>query len=262
MENKIVVVRGGGDLATGVIQKLHRAGFRVLVLEVSQPRFVRSEVCLGQAVYDGVFQVEDIIGKKISSLDQAYETWDQGKIPILVDPQATCLKEIKPFGLVDAIIAKKNLGTRRDMAPATVALGPGFLAGKDVDIVIETNRGHNLGRSIFKGPVAANTGLPGDIRGFNRERVLRAPQAGRVEALVKIGDIVEKDQIVAKVGNQEVRSEIKGLVRGMVHPGLIMKAGEKIGDIDPRIDTEYKTISDKARNIAGGVLEALLILKN
>lgn len=148
------------------------------------------------------------------------------------------------------------------MAPATVALGPGFLAGKDVDIVIETNRGHNLGRLIFKGPVAANTGLPGDIRGFNRERVLRAPQAGRVEALVKIGDIVEKDQIVAKVGNQEVRSEIKGLVRGMVHPGLIMKAGEKIGDIDPRIDTEYKTISDKARNIAGGVLEALLILKN
>lgn len=274
---KLIIVRGGGDLATGTIHCLVRCGFPVLVLETSHPSAIRRQVAFSEAVYDGYATVEGITCRRAENQTQAQEIMHDGQAALLVDENCDILEKVRPWALVDAILAKRNLGTRRNMAVKTIALGPGFVAGEDVDFVIETKRGHNLGRIIEKGSAAPNTGIPGIIGGYGKERVIHAPAAGYIHPLVRIGSHVEKDQVLAwiepggtedKWSNDRIREEkipvtasLSGLLRGMIRDGYPVTKGFKIADIDPR-DSEQEncfTISDKARCIAGSVLEALFL---
>ncbi len=258
----IVVVRGGGDIATGTICRLSHCGFRLLVLETAKPTAIRRRVALSEAVYDGSQTVEGVTAKMVENIAGCAAVWAEGKVPLLVDPAAECLREVQPIALIDAILAKKNCGTTKNMAPITIGLGPGFCGGKDVHAVIETARGHRLGTIIYNGCPLANSGIPGTIGGYTTERVLYAPQAGKVEIIQDIGGKVTKGDPVAYIDTAELLAPITGLVRGMIRNHSIVTKGCKIGDIDPRIDEVENcyTISDKARNISGGVLEALLHL--
>lgn len=264
MDLEYIVVRGGGDIASGTIQKLYRSGFNVVVLEVEKPTAIRRNVAFSDAIYNGETEVEGIKAIKVNSIDEINEAHKNKFIPIMVDQNANILKELKPLAVIDAILAKKNLGTNKDMAPITIALGPGFEAGVDVDVVIETMRGHNLGRLIFSGFAKPNTGVPGEIAGFSKERVIYSEANGKIKNISKIGDIVEKNQVLAYIGDIEVLAPISGLLRGIIKDGTEVSKGLKIGDVDPRLKEveNYTTISDKARNIGGGVLEALLIMRN
>ncbi len=254
----LVVVRGAGDLGTGCIVRLVKSGFRVLALELPNPRAVRRTVSLCEAVHDGVAAVEGVRGILHSSVPAA---WARDEVPVVVDPECTSLAPLAPLALVDAIMAKRNLGTRIDMASAVVGLGPGFVAGRDVHAVVETNRGHDLGRVIYAGATQANTGAPGLVGGHGGERVLHAPAGGVVEAVKAIGDRVEAGDAVLTVDGTPVRAAIAGVVRGLLRPGSRVHAGMKVGDVDPRCVRENCfTISDKARAVAGGVLEAILTL--
>lgn len=259
-----VIVRGGGDIATGSIQKLYRAGFKVVVLEIDKPSAIRREVAFCEAVYEGEMTIEGITAKLCKTIEEIKSCWADKTIPIVIDPTGEIIEKLKPIALVDAILAKKNYGTNRAMAPITIGLGPGFCAGKDVDIVIETMRGHNLGRLIFSGEPMANTGTPGIIKGVGKERVIYSPCAGTVENICKIGDIVEKGQVIAKVDGMEVTATISGVLRGLIREGYKVPEKFKMADIDPREEEQQNcfTISDKARAIGGAVLEALLYLKN
>ncbi len=266
-ENQWIFVRGGGDIATGTIHKLYRSGYPVLILEIENPSAIRRQVAFSEAVYDGESQIEGLTCVKVENFEQAKEAIREDKIPLMIDANGDILKERKPWAVVDAILAKKNLGTNRAMAKKTIALGPGFLAGEDVDLVIETMRGHNLGRIIEKGMAAPNTKVPGIIAGYGKERVIHAECAGRLYAKVKIGDTVKKDQVIAVIqdgeNEVEVKASLTGLVRGLIRDGYPVTKEFKIADIDPR-ESEYKncfTISDKARCIAGSVLEGLLYLE-
>lgn len=263
----LIIVRGGGDLATGTIYKLYKCGFSVLILEVAEPSAIRRNVAFSEAVYQGTQTIEDVTCYRADSLAHAQELLDEGKLTVLVDPEGAAIDRLKPMAVVDAIIAKKNLGTRRDMAPITVALGPGFHAGQDVDAVIETKRGHNLGRVLWQGCAAPNTGIPGVIGGYGKERVIHSPAEGILRNVCRITDTVEKGQLIAVVetgnGDAPVAATIDGLLRGLIRDGYPVTKGFKIADIDPRAE-EYQncfTISDKARCIAGGVVEAILQLK-
>lgn len=261
---KIVVVRGGGDIASGTINRLHKMGFKVLVLEIPSPNFIRRMVCYGEAVYQREFELEGAVSKLASNLDEIKKIWAEGKIPVYVDPEMKILDEIKPHALVDGIIAKKNLGMSKELAPVTVALGPGFEAGKDCHAVIETNRGHNLGRVIYEGRASENTGVPGIIQGYGRERVIYAENEGILKIVRDIGSIVKKDEIIAYIDGVPVRASLTGLIRGMIREGSFVKKGLKISDIDPR-EEQLKncwTISDKARTISGGAAEAIFYLMN
>ena len=260
--NNVVMIRGGGDLGSGIAHMLHKCGFKVLILEIEQPNVIRRKVSFAQAVFDGHAVVEDVKAVKAVTRQDIHEIWLQGGIPVYVDPEARLLRELKPDVVIDAVIAKKNTGTRRDMAPVTIALGPGFQAGKDADIVIETNRGHNLGRLIYKGCAEPNTGVPGSITGYAEERLLRAPCAGQIRAVLNIGDIVKAGEIICYVDKVPVRSAIDGVIRGLIMNNLHVKKACKLGDVDPRGIREYCfTISDKARTIAGAVLEAILSMQ-
>lgn len=262
MEHKTtLIVRGGGDLASGVIYRLYKCGYRVLVLECRKPSAIRRRVSFGEAVFDDTSCVEKVTGRLIHKIDEIYKVWGAKEIPILVDETGEAANSLKPDALIDAILAKKNLGTTRDMAPLTVALGPGFEAGKDVDYVIETQRGHNLGRVIDSGFAAPNTGIPGIIAGYGKERVIHSPAAGTMHNQAEIGDIVEKDQIIARVDDTPVYASLTGALRGIIRDGYIVPKGMKIADIDPRKEQKKNcdTISDKARCIAGGVVEVLLM---
>lgn len=266
-ENQLIIVRGGGDIATGTIHKLHRCGYPVLVLETAAPSAIRRQVALSEAVYDGVSEVEGAECVRVSGWKEAQEILSRGQIPLLVDPECKILEEVKPWALVDAILAKKNLGTSRDMAPKTIGLGPGFEAGKDVDLVIETNRGHNLGRIIGRGCAQPDTGVPGGIAGYGKERVIHSPAMGIFRSGRQIGDKVRKGEpigiVVTGQGEVEVPATLDGILRGLIRNGYPVTKGFKIADIDPR-ESEYEncfTISDKARCIAGSVLEALLYLE-
>ncbi len=264
IENKVVIVRGGGDLASGTINRLHNMGFKVLVLEIEKPNFIRRKVCYGQAVYEKEFLLEGIVSERADNLDEIKNIWADGRIPVYIDSQMEIVSKIKPIAVIDAIIAKKNLGMRKGIAPITIALGPGFEAGKDVDVVIETQRGHNLGRIIFEGFAAENTGIPGIIKGYGKERVIHAPASGKLKIVHDIGSIVQKDEIIAYIDSVPVYASLTGLIRGMIREGSIVEKGLKISDIDPR-EEELKncyTISDKARTISGGVAEALFYLMN
>lgn len=259
---KVVIVRGAGDIATGTICRLHHCGFRVLVLETDNPTAIRRTVALSEAVYDGTKTVDGVTAERIKNTTECAAIWAAEKVPLLVDPTAICLPEVKPIALIDAILAKRNCGTAKNMAPITIGLGPGFYAGKDVHAVIETARGHQLGRTIYTGAPLADSGVPGMIGGYTKERVLYAPQTGTIKVIRDIGSRVTRGEAVARIGTAEVIAPINGLIRGMIRDATQVPTGLKIGDIDPRIDELENcfTISDKARCISGGVLEALLFL--
>ena len=274
MREKLVIIRGAGDLATGVAQSLYEAGFRLLLLEVERPSAIRRQVALCEAVYDGTATVENLTCRCCQSLAEAQAVWEADDIPLIVDPSGTSIATLKPWAVVDAILAKKNLGTSRQMAPHTVALGPGFTAGVDVDAVIETKRGHQLGRILWQGAAIANTGIPGLIAGYGKERVIHSPQAGFVYGLVHIGDKVKKGQPMAVLTKDKipvgttvtetmgiaVPASLTGFVRGLIRDGYYVPQGFKMADIDPRDDERENcfTISDKARSLGGAVLTALL----
>jgi len=256
-----VVIKGGGDLATGVAHRLHRAGMRFVITELPQPLVIRRSVAFASAVFRGETEVEGVRARLIEPC-QIEETWRKGAIPVLIDPEARIVNTLRPQVLVDAIMAKRNTGTRIDDAPLVIALGPGFTAGVDCHAVIETNRGHHLGRVITAGSTEPNTGVPGTIAGYTEERVLRAPCNGIFKAQCRIGDQVRAGQIVAYVNGLPVHAQIDGVLRGLLADSVPTMAGMKVGDIDPRRRIEYCfTISDKARAIGGGVLEAILWLQ-
>ena len=252
---------------TGTIYKLHQCGFDLLVLETENPSAIRRNVAFSEAVYQGSQTVEGVTCLLANSAEQAQSYLKEGMLTMLIDPEGDCMDAFQPLAVVDSILAKKNLGTHRDMAPITVALGPGFTAGVDVDAVVETKRGHNLGKVLYSGSAAPNTGVPGIIAGFGKERVIHSPAAGILRNVAKITDTVTQGQTIAFVetadGRLPVQASLTGLLRGLIRDGYPVTKGFKIADIDPRTE-EYDncfTISDKARCIAGGVLEAILHLK-
>lgn len=257
----LIIVRGGGDLATGVVHRLWSAGFPVLVLETAAPAAIRRQVCVCEAIYTGSAQIEGMRAVRIDAPREAEEAIASGLVPVLTDPQGRCIREMKPMAVIDATLAKRNTGMRRDMAPLTAALGPGFVAGRDVDAVIETMRGHNLGRIIRQGTALPDTGVPGMIGGYAAERVMHAQHDGTLRAVCAIGSFVQRGETIAVIKNERgehpVPASITGLLRGLIRDGYPVKKGLKIADIDPRRE-EYEncfTISDKARCIAGSVLE-------
>ena len=298
-KNLLIICRGAGDLATGIIHRLHRAGHRVIALETDYPAAIRRQVSFCEAVYDGSAAVEGVTARLVPALTDAEtdtetysgindtpaahiasEKWDSsvieavleaGEVPLLIDPKGESIALLKPDVVVDAIIAKKNLGTTIDMAPLVIGVGPGFTAGQDVHLVIESMRGHNLARIITDGMAQPNTGVPGNIAGFTSERVIHAPAAGYIHDVRKIGDIVQKGDEIARIYPDKesydnalseyvpVNATITGIIRGLIREGYYFKEGFKIADIDPR-ESELSncfTISDKARSIAGSVLEAV-----
>ena len=298
-KNLLIICRGAGDLATGIIHRLHRAGHRVIALETDYPAAIRRQVSFCEAVYDGSAVVEGVTARLVPALADAEtdtetysgendtpaahivsEKWDSsaieavleaGEVPLLIDQKGESIALLKPDVVVDAIIAKKNLGTTIDMAPLVIGVGPGFTAGQDVHLVIESMRGHNLARIITDGMAQPNTGVPGNIAGFTSERVIHAPAAGYIHDVRKIGDIVQKGDEIARIypdkGSYDnklseyvpVNATITGIIRGLIREGYYFREGFKIADIDPRESelTNCFTISDKARSIAGSVLEAV-----
>ena len=298
-KNLLIICRGAGDLATGIIHRLHRAGHRVIALETDYPAAIRRQVSFCEALYDGSAAVEGVTARLVPALADAEtdtetysgindtpaahivsEKWDSsaieavleaGEVPLLIDPKGESIALLKPDVVVDAIIAKKNLGTTINMAPLVIGVGPGFTAGQDVHLVIESMRGHNLARIITDGMAQPNTGVPGNIAGFTSERVIHAPAAGYIHDVRKIGDIVQKGDEIARIYPDKesydnalseyvpVNATITGIIRGLIREGYYFRKGFKIADIDPRESelTNCFTISDKARSIAGSVLEAV-----
>ncbi len=258
---KWIIVRGAGDISTGTIHRLFRAGFPVLALEAGQPSAIRRKVAFSEAVYDGKATVEDVTAVRIDTAEDAGAVLERGEIPLLVDPAGDSIRLLHPDIVVDAILAKKNLGTTMDMAEMTIALGPGFEAGRDVHYVIETMRGHDLGRIISSGCAAPNTGIPGLIGGYGAERVIHSPEAGLFRQKRDIGDAVQAGEAIGHIqtaeGDVPVPAQITGILRGVIRDGYPVSKGFKLADVDPRPESRMNcfTISDKARCIAGSVLE-------
>ncbi len=253
-----ILVRGGGDLGSGVIYRLHQAGFPVIVTELPMPLFVRRTVAYGAAVYEGAITVDGITARHVS-LPGVAATLEQGEIPVVVSPDATLISALAPVAVVDARMAKTPMDADIGHAPLVVALGPGYETGIHCHAVIETNRGHTLGRVYWNGHAEPDTGQPGAIGGVTALRVLRAPVSGALVAHKQIGDMVRRGELVAEVAGQPVMAQIDGIVRGMIHPSVEAWPGLKIGDIDPRASREHCfTISEKALAVGGGVVEAVL----
>ncbi|MEA3453680.1 MAG: selenium-dependent molybdenum cofactor biosynthesis protein YqeB [Candidatus Caldatribacteriota bacterium] len=263
MNNILIIIRGGGDLATGVVVRLFRVGFSVMILEVDHPTVIRLPISFARAVYKDKAIVEGIEAVLIPSWEKAEDTIKQGKIPVLVDPKGYCIEKFSPAVLVDAILAKRNLGTRKEQAPLVIGLGPGFTAGEDVDVVVETMRGHNLGKVYYQGQAAPDTGVPGEVGRESIRRLLRAPAEGKIVPLHKIGDLVKTGEVIAEVEGVPLKAEISGVLRGLIYPQSWVTKGMKVGDIDPRGIRDYcYTVSDKARSIGGAVLEAICAYMN
>jgi len=256
----VVLIRGAGEMASGVAHRLHQAHFKICMIEIPHPLAVRREVTFSEAIYDGEKEVEGVRAKLISKTEGIESLWKKSHIPILIDPDGKKTRSfLKPDVLVDAIMAKKNLGTQINDAPWVIGLGPGFTAGKDVHVVIETNRGNNLGKMILNGTADPDTGIPGEISGYTIERLLRTMKKGIFHPQKSIGERVNKGSVVAVVDDFPVIAIISGVVRGLLREGIEVKKGMKVGDIDPRGKRELCfNISDKARAIGGGVLEAIL----
>ncbi len=256
----IVGIKGGGEMATGVAVRLKRAGFpRIFMMEIEYPLAVRRGVSFCEAIHDGRAIVEGVEAIKTQSKSDIIDAWGRGQLAVLVDPGWSILKEMQPQVLIDATVAKRNLGTNREDAPLVIGLGPGFTASSDVHRVIETMRGHNLGRVIEKGPAQANTGIPGNIGGHTVDRVLRAAASGVFHSEHKITDKVRAGDVVCRIAGKDVISKIDGVIRGLIREGTLVREGLKIGDIDPRGCVEYcSTVSEKSRAIGGSVLEAIL----
>lgn len=255
-----VLVRGGGDLSSAVIQKLYRSGFQVVVSELEKPKMVRRTVSFANAIYENPYVVEELEAVWIKSVDAIETTLAQGKIPVMTISESEIYDFFKPDVFVDATLSKKKVNYTKAYAQLVIGLGPNIEAGVEAHTVIETSRGHDLGRLIFKGLAKENTHIPGDIGGYTHERVLRAPCTGLMKCDKKIGDLVSVGDVIMTVEGKPVRAEIDGVLRGLIHESVKITEGLKVGDIDPRGHTHYCfTISDKGRNIAGGVLEAVLI---
>lgn len=262
----LIVIKGAGDLASGVAYRLKRSGFPIIMTELAAPSLVRRTVSYGDAVYSGEISVEGIGARRAATPAEARRLATTPVIPVLVDPQAAAVPLLKPPVLVDAIMAKINTGTTLQNAPLVIGLGPGFTAGQDCHAVIETNRGHCLGRVIYPGggpfgtgQAEPNTGAPGQMKGITNDRVLRAPVAGHVTPHAHIGDPLAAGQLIASVNGHEIRAAFDGVLRGLVHPDVPVTPGFKIGDLDPRGEVSHCfTISDKSLAIGGGVLEAIL----
>lgn len=256
-----VLIRGAGDLASGVAWRLRRCGFPVVMTEIERPLVVRRTVAFAEAVFAGQATVEGVTAQRATDVAEARRLLAAGAIPVLVDPDADCRAELRPAVLVDAIMAKVNTGSAIDHAPLVVGLGPGFVAGRDCHAVIETNRGHDLGRVIWQGAAEPDTKTPGEVGGYKGARVLRAPADGHVYAHAAIGDPVGEGQVIAQVDGAPVVAPFGGVLRGIVHPSVAVHTGMKIGDLDARAERRYCfTISEKSLAIAGGVLEAILTL--
>ncbi len=252
-----VLVRGGGDLATGVIHRLCQVGFSVGVLELAQPLTVRRRVALSSAIYDGTITVEGLTAQRVDNSEQWQRAVAAGIVPVAASPTIPAWIPT-PEVVIDARLAKRNIDTRRDDAELVISLGPGFEAGHDCDLVIETNRGGRLGRVIEQGAAEADTGTPGLVAGHGSERVLRAPQAGPIEWRVQIGDAVATGDVLGRSGGEEIVAPFPGVIRGLLHPSCDARSGMKVGDIDPRLDTPCDEMSDKALAIGGAVTVATL----
>jgi len=261
----LCLVRGGGDLATGVIHRLHLAGFPLMVTELEQPRVVRRMASVAEAVYSGEIRIGSLLARRMS-LDEAKRGgWTTARpaadsaVAVIADPDGELLRVLRPAVLIDARMAKRALDTDCSQAPLVIALGPGFEAGRDCHAIVETKRGHDLGRVLWSGAAERNTGEPEAVLGHGTERVLRAPCEGVLHAVRDIGDRVAPDELLASVGDIPVRAPFAGVLRGLLHDGLRVQRGEKIGDVDPRGDARYCfSVSDKALAVGGGVLEAVL----
>lgn len=260
----LILVRGGGDLASGIALRLHRAGLNLLITEYPQPLAVRRLVSFAEAVYRGNFTVENVTARLIRNLDQVTAVFDRREIPVFIDPGCkNVLASRSPFpaplAVIDARMTKRPPDLTIDAAPLVIGLGPGFIAGENCHAAIETNRGHFLGRVIWDGAPEADTGIPGVVAQRQKDRVLRAPADGLFRTRVEIGNRVQKGQVIASVENQEIIAPFDGILRGLLHDGLPVQRGLKVGDIDPRRDPRYATlVSEKSLAIGGGVLEALL----
>lgn len=257
-----VLIKGAGDLASGVGMAFYKSGFKVLMTESEKPTVIRRSVAFGNCIFEDKAIVEGVTSIKVNE-DNYKEALDRGLIGVIVDPKAEIIKKYQPDIVVDAILAKSNLGTTMDDAPIVIGCGPGFYAGNDCHLVIETKRGHNLGQIIRTGSAIANSGIPGIVEGRGIERVIYSPVEGIVTHVKKIGDIVAESDIILKVGDVPVTSPFKGVLRGLIAEGLHVPAKMKIGDVDPRINPEYCfTISEKAMAIGRAAVEGALNLGN
>jgi xanthine dehydrogenase accessory factor len=259
-----IVIKGAGEMASAVAWRLYMANFKkILMLDVATPLAVRRRVSFCEALHDGSQTVEGVKAIMAGAIGGIHTAWEQGRIAVAADPKWLLLQQVRPEVVVDAILAKKNLGTRMTDAELVIGLGPGFTAGQDVHMVIETNRGHDLGRILTTGSAQANTGVPGAIAGYARERVLRSPAAGYFQTTRSIGDLVKTEEIIGTVAGQKVTSRIDGVLRGLIRSETKVTRGLKIGDVDPRGQKQFcHTISEKARAIGGSVLEAVLRVYN
>lgn len=258
-DRKLILIRGAGDLASGIALRLWRAGMRVVMTEIAAPTTIRRTVAFSQAVIAGECRVEDVEARLAADPGEALDLLDRGLLPVLVDPEARCRERLRPYALVDAILAKRNLGTRITDAPVVIGVGPGFTAGLDCHAAVETMRGHTLGRALYTGSPLPNTNIPGLIGGFAGERVLRAPADGSFREALRIGDRVRAGNVAGWVGDVPMVCTLDGVLRGLLATGIRVHKGMKAGDVDPRNDPSYcRTASDKALSIGGGVLEAIL----
>ncbi len=266
----ITFIRGGGDLASGAALRLYRAGLQVVILELPQPLVVRRTVSFAEAVYSSKTMVENIPARLVQNLDQALLLMEEGVIPVLVDPHASAIAEYccsegnqKTFVVVDARMIKKSPDVSLPAACMLIGLGPGFVAGENCDAVVETKRGHTMGRVYWIGSGEADTGIPDNVHGIAAKRVLRAPANGTLITHNEIGDHLEERDLIAEIQGIQVRAPFKGILRGLLHPGIAVEQGMKLGDVDPRDDPALcRVVSDKSLAVGGGVLEAILSKKN
>lgn len=258
----IAVVKGAGDLGTGIAFRLHKAGFCVLCTDLEKPLVIRRMVAFASAIYNGRIAVEGVVAARINFADEAVYLWQRDTIPVMADPAGRAIEALKPAIVVDAILAKRNLGTKIADAKVVVACGPGFTAGEDCHAVIETHRGHDMGRVLWSGQAEPNTGMPGKVGGEDAARVVRAPADGMFYGRKAIGDEVRQGDVLAMVGNTPVPAPLGGVLRGLLHDGVSVRRDLKVGDIDPRGVVRYCfTLSDKALAIGGGVLEAVMTMR-
>jgi xanthine dehydrogenase accessory factor len=254
-----VLVRGGGEVATGIAHRLNRCHMNVVITEIDKPTAVRRSVSFAEAVYDATQIVEGVKAVRVDSVNEIRSMWERHDVPLVVDADAELRKLLNPLVLVNAIMAKKSGKTAITDAPLVIGVGPGFSAGVDVHAVIESNRGYNLGRVIWEGAAESDTGEPAPVNGFSHDRVLRIPRSGTFRAVRAIGDLVKRDEVIGEVNGDPIVAQISGQIRGLLRNGIQVQQGTKAGDIDPRGERGYcYSISDKARAIAGGVLEAIL----
>jgi len=258
-----VLLKGGGDLASGIGYRLNRAGFNLLIVEKPEPTAIRRTVSFASAIYQGQLEVEGVRGTKVKNIEEAEECWSEGSVPVITTNQKDLLSRFKPDIIIDGRMLKERTDQTIDEARLVIGIGPGFTINQNCHLAVETNRGHHLGRVIYEGSTAKNTGSPGNVNGYTDERVIHAPEAGTFQSDCQIGQKVNTGEVIGKVKNIILKTKISGVIRGLLKPGIEVKAGTKLADVDPRSEENYcYYISDKALAIAGGVLEAIFYWYN